>query len=430
VSSARLQTRVSLFGASLDTGNLGVSALGLSALSEIAMRRADVEVTMFDHRRGLRPLDVSVAGRTVSGERRGAWISRRLYRGESLWTMLAASRLAPWANANVRSIDASSAVLDASGGDSFADIYGQKQLDLVMIPKQIALNRRRPLILLPQTYGPFSSPRSLELAVKILVSVDRAWARDPSSYARLQDILGDAFDATKHREGVDVAFALPATDPGNRLGDLAAWLEHEGPTVGVNVSGLLANTGQDARDRFGLSTNYLAAMQGVVRTLLRREDVRVLLVPHVRGPGGESDDAACKELASRVGSADRVAVLPDGLRADEVKHVVGRLAWLIGARMHATIAALSSGVPAAAVAYSDKFQGVFDRCGVGHRVLDARRLGTADLVDAADAAFEAREADRLTLARHLPAITDALREQFDELASRLTAQDDTSLRTR
>jgi colanic acid/amylovoran biosynthesis protein len=423
-------TRISLFGAPLDTGNLGVSALGLSTIAEIARRIPHVELTVFDHRRGARPLDVQVDGCSLTGARRGAWISRRLYRGESLWSMLAASRLAPRANANVRCIDASSAVLDLSGGDSFADIYGQKQLDLVTLPKRIARNRRRPLFLLPQTYGPFTSPRSLAMAVDILTSVERAWARDPSSYARLQDILGDAFDATRHREGVDVAFALPASDPGDRVEGLNRWLAREGPTVGVNVSGLLANAGQDARDRFGLSAEYVTAMQELVARLLRQDDVRVLLVPHVRGAGGESDDVACQELAARLGSTDRVALLPDGLGADEVKHVVGRLTWFIGARMHATIAALSSGVPAAAVAYSDKFQGVFDRCGVGDRVLDARRLGTAELADAAVAAFEAREDDRLRLSRQLPAVMDTLREQFDELVSRLSVQDDASLRTR
>ena len=39
--------------------------------------------------------------------------------------------------------------------------------------------------------------------------------------------------------------------------------------------------------------------------------------------------------------------------------------------MHATIAALSSGVPCATVAYSLKARGVFASCGMAHAVADA-----------------------------------------------------------
>lgn len=427
MTTPKSDVRIGIFGAPLDTGNLGVSALGLSIVSELAKRLPDAELALFDHGSGVRRRSLRIGEVDVQLECRGAWISRRLYRSESLWAMLAASRLAPSANPSVRWIDASTAVLDISGGDSFADTYGRKQFRLVELPKRIALNVGRPLVLLPQTYGPFHEGRSRDSAVRILESVDRAWARDPRSYQRLQQLLGERFDAARHREGVDVAFALPLSDPGRRLGHIAGWLDDE-LVVGVNVSGLLANRPESAAHRFGLTVDYPSAIERLVRCLLEEADVHVLLVPHVRGASDESDDQACARLLAAIGSNERVAVLPQGLRADEVKYVVSRLAWFTGARMHATIAALSALVPVAAMAYSDKFQGVFDRCAMGHRVLDARTLTTNEVVEAAVAAWRTRELDREPMRARIPVVQAVLEEQFDDVVSVIASGGDTAPR--
>jgi colanic acid/amylovoran biosynthesis protein len=411
---------LSIFGAPIATGNLGLSALGLATLYEIDRRVPEVFFTLFDHGRGVRALMECINGRGVRGEERGAWISRRIYRGESLWTMRAASRLAPWSNDNIRAIDSSAGILDISGGDSFSDLYGRKQLNLVLLPKQIALQRRRPLILLPQTYGPFSEQRAARQAIAVLGAADQVWARDRSSYDWLQEFMGSRFDPEKHRSGVDVAFALPPRDPGPRIGEVGGWFRDENPVIGINISGLLAMEGSGRR--FGLIADPLEAMVRLVKRFLSDTDLRVLLVPHVRGNGVESDDAACARVLATVDSPSRLACLPPGLTADETKHVIAQLAWFAGARMHATIAALSSRVPVAAVAYSDKFQGVFDACGVGERVLDARRLTTEELSEAMFAAWGDRRRDAEVLTDTLPCVEAMVARQFDELVALLAAR--------
>jgi polysaccharide pyruvyl transferase WcaK-like protein len=47
----------------------------------------------------------------------------------------------------------------------------------------------------------------------------------------------------------------------------------------------------------------------------------------------------------------------------------------VGARMHATIAAFSSGVPTIPIAYSRKFEGLFGSLGYNH-VIDITKLNT------------------------------------------------------
>jgi colanic acid/amylovoran biosynthesis protein len=335
--------------------------------------------------------------------------------------MRASSAVGVLPNRNVSDMRRSRAILDISGGDSFTDLYGRRRFDLVRLTKQIALERGRPLVLLPQTYGPFRDGRVRVIAATIVAASQQAWARDLESYHRLQELLGDRFDPTRHRLGVDVAFSLPATDPGPRAGVVDGWLAQPEPVVGLNISGLLANDPAAASARFGLACDYLEAMELTVRRLLAETSHRIVLIPHVFSDDAEADDLACDRLLATVARPDRVARLPRGLGASETKHVISRLAWFAGARMHATIAALSTGVPAAAVAYSSKFQGVFAGCGVPGNVLDARTLDTVGLVEALQQAFHRREDDRGRLADHLPDVLGTAGRQFDDIVGATSA---------
>lgn len=96
----------------------------------------------------------------------------------------------------------------------------------------------------------------------------------------------------------------------------------------------------------------------------------------------------------------------------EVKGLIGKCDWFCGTRMHSTIAALSQGVPTAAVAYSIKTQGVFETCGQGDHVADPRHSSTEDVVAHLLASFDGREAARASLAEHLPDVRQIAQEQM------------------
>jgi colanic acid/amylovoran biosynthesis protein len=414
-------TGVSLFGAPLDTGNLGVTALGLATLTAIARRHPSAVTTVFDNGRGLRHSLVPVDGRPVRVSHRGAWISRRLHRSESLWTMAGDSRLPEPVTPGVRTIDRAALVLDVSGGDSFTDLYGRRRLQLVALPKEVALRRGRPLVLLPQTYGPFRETANAGRARAIVAGAEQAWARDEESFERLADLLGSQFDRNRHRHGVDVAFALPALEPSRPLRGLEGWLADSESVVGVNVSGLLANEPATARDRFGLRADYREATAKLVQRLLTRAGQRVLLVAHTRGSAAESDDHACAALAAELDAGDRVRVIPAGLGAPQLKWVIAQLDWFCGARMHATIAALSSRVPTAAIAYSDKVRGVFASCGVEDAVVDARHLRTDEVVERLWEQWGRRGVVAERLDAVVPHVVLRADQQFDAILAPLTA---------
>ena len=108
---------------------------------------------------------------------------------------------------------------------------------------------------------------------------------DADSHVILRELLGDEFSAERHSLGVDMGFALSPL-PLQRLTDLLQIHEGEtGPLVGVNVSGLLTNSGQAGRDRLSIALDYPALMRAVVTGLLREGAGHVFLVPHVVTPG-------------------------------------------------------------------------------------------------------------------------------------------------
>jgi len=419
-----------LFGASPSTSNLGVSALFHASLSQLLSRVQEAQITVFDHGRGVRQGQLRTRDQEHSIRLIGAHHSRRLWRGDTLWTMRQAGRVGGLGNRGIRAIRSARAVLDVSGGDSFTDLYGEKRFWGVILPKLITLEQSTPLVLLPQTYGPFRDDRRARLARSVLARCSTAWARDPWSFESLRRVAGDGFDPQRHKQSVDMAFGLERRTPRAPLSSrLEEWLtQRSGPVVGVNVSGLVyLDPGRGRRD-YGFRADYRQLVQGLVKGLLEVPDLHLALIPHVLAPPGhyESDYEASLAVRDELPAAlaARTVVLRPEYDQCEIKHCISRLDWLCGTRMHATIAALSTGVPVAAVAYSPKFKGIFELCGQALHVADPTELETEDMVAQLLRSFEMREEARQSLTEHLPGVLSSLKAQMDELVTLLRGAPD------
>ena len=126
-------------------------------------------------------------------------------------------------NPGMHAIMESNVVLDVSGGDSFTDMYPDDRIDGVAGCKELVLESGRPLLLLPQTYGPFDE--SLDRASRIVREFVACYARDERSFENLRSMLGHEFDSDRHKCGVDMAFGLSVRDPQDGLDrDLRDWI--------------------------------------------------------------------------------------------------------------------------------------------------------------------------------------------------------------
>ena len=228
---------------------------------------------------------------------------------------------------------------------------------------------------------------------------------------------------------VDAAMAMArhvaVIDP-----DLQAALDgrHSRPLIGLNISGLLANEANIASERFGLAGDYRVLVGQLLTRLLESSDAHIVLLPHVHAPAGhyESDlqaaDAVLTSLPARVNAAarERVTVVRRTYDATVLKWIIAQTEWFCGSRMHSTIAALSSGVPACALAYSLKTRGVFASCGVSESSVDLRELSTSDALEAALRTWKHRRRTAKTLENTIPGVLQQCERQFDQVMGRLT----------
>jgi polysaccharide pyruvyl transferase WcaK-like protein len=303
---------------------------------------------------------------------------------------------------------ASDLVIDIGAGDSFADIYGPSRLKRMFWLKFLTHLAGTPLVVAPQTIGPFSRRATKILARATLALSKLVATRDRKSTEALTALgyRGQIIEAS------DVALRLPFDAPPPR--DPAA-----APKVGINVSGLLMAGGYTGKNELGISLDY----PGLIRDLIRHFQgigAEVHLVPHVivrQGAMVKEDDRRPSEALAA--EFPGVVLAPDFTSPSAAKSYIAGLDFFMGARMHACIAAFSSGVPVVPMAYSRKFEGLFGSLGY-HRTVDCTRLEGAAIFAAITAAYEEREIlraemeaalreGRARLGRYETALTELMR---------------------
>ena len=267
------------------------------------------------------------------------------------------------------------AVLDIGEGDSWADIYGAQRFAFHAGTKMAAIALGKPLILAPQTIGPFDNAFSRNVARRVMNRARAVFTRDALStqYVAAQNLKCET------AEFIDVAFRLPF-DEQAKAGDRVR--------AGLNVSGLLYNGGYSGRNEFGLSLDYVEFTHLLIEGLLER-GAEVHLVPHVIGEtgGNDNDSAIVPQLQARYPGLR----VPDAFAdASAAKSFMSGLDFVAGGRMHACIGAFSSGTPVVPIAYSRKFNGLFGTLGYSHFV-DGKVADTRSAVAQVLAGFDNRQ---------------------------------------
>lgn len=388
ISSAR-PIRICLVMHSTRSDNLGVGAL---TVSEIEILRAlgrdlgrPVEITVIDWKDARAPYVEGPDLRVIDLDS---------------WTLVNPFGFV----AAVRRADL---VIDIGAGDSFADIYTAGRLNRMFVMKYLTHLARRPLVLAPQTVGPFRKPVSTFLARQSMRICAIVATRDQLSTAaaRQAGFAGEVIEAS------DVALRLPYDPPPPRAPGGKV-------RVGLNVSGLMMAGGYTGRNEFGLTMDFPGLMRDLIRHFRAHPDgCEIHLVSHVIVPTGrmaaEDDYRASQALAAEFPG---VVLAPAFATPSEAKSYIATLDFFAGARMHACIAAFSSGVPVVPMAYSRKFEGLFGSIGYD-RTVDC----TTESADAILARIAAAYEDRATLAREAAVALQRGRDKLGHYETALRA---------
>lgn len=420
--------KIGLLGASFDTGNMGVGAIGESAIKCILHRWPDAQITLLDSGREVKECRLTVGGKDMLIRKMPIRfcpniflqnhfivlcfyaILFKVFRGEKFRRFFAER------NDELNSILALDVVADITGGDSFSDIYGMRRFTLGFLRKWIVLLFGKELIMLPQTYGPFKRRSAKAMAKFILKRAAIVYSRDKAGVECVKGLLSNSSNG-KVKFSPDVAFALDVTKP-ERLNIAPADIVRDASSIviGLNVSGLLFNGGYDRNNMFGLRADYPALVYGVIDFFMKMKNVNILLVPHVFSPSGtvESDPDACRSVYETLKKkyADRIFIISDKYDQGRIKYIIGMCDFFVGSRMHSCIAALSQNIPAVGIAYSSKFGGVFESIGLADCVIDARILDEKAALDKLTDIYERRHRIRKHLENTMPQVKQRVLNLF------------------
>ena len=293
----------------------------------------------------------------------------------------------------------------ALGGDNYTLDYGPP--DVFFGVNRAMVRAGVPLFMWGASIGPFRSTPAYERMVTRELDLTRSiFAREDvtSSYVSGLGV------STPVRRMSDPAFLMPTRAPADE--SVGQGLSE---AIGLNLSPLIG-------EKRGVSPSQWAEECAViVARLIREFDREIALVPHVTVPSSD-DRALMLDVLARLDESalERVRLLPEGLDALETKWVIGRMAAFIGARTHATIAALSQGVPTISLGYSSKAVGInldvlgHERFVIGFDELNADRLITTVRVLLAES-----DVVRHALLAALPRVQSRSRRGFEQLLADL-----------
>ncbi|MEG6508892.1 polysaccharide pyruvyl transferase family protein [Methyloligella sp. 2.7D] len=239
-------------------------------------------------------------------------------------------------------------IIVATGGDVFTGDYGPSNFR----SHCHILHLGKPVFFMAQTMGPFAPAEEAYLR-KHAGAIAMCTVRESDSLEYLQKI---APEIPVH-QAADVAFLLPSidADAARRILEVEHHFPIEGKKlVGVSVSaGIVGYRGAEGK------VDYIGETAKFVNEL-NANGYAAILIPHVQNIAIEANDLfACTEVLRQLEHPERNLVLSLPLSASEFKGIVALCDVLVGARTHATIAALSQGVPAVAIGYSRKSFAIF-----------------------------------------------------------------------
>lgn len=259
-------------------------------------------------------------------------------------------------------------IIDVTFGDNFSDIYSKKFVFKTTLFKELVIASRTPLILAPQTYGPFSNPFLKKFAAYVIRKSKRVYSRDAISTDFVKHISGvDAMTVT------DLAFALPKRE--------LIIPQNDKLNIGIGISGLLWRGSFNNNSKFStLNVDYVEYINKLIRCLMETKKYNIHLIPHVISSPNSTIDGdwdECKEIHMKYSGTILAPKFEDPM---EAKGYIANMDIFIGARMHSTIAAFSTGVVTIPFAYSRKFQGLYDNLGYPYYI-DGTVLNTEGAFD-------------------------------------------------
>lgn len=293
-------------------------------------------------------------------------------------------------------INKSDMIFDLSEGDSFSDIYGLKRYLTHYCLKSLGVHLGKKMILLPQTIGPFKNKVIKKISNNVLEKFSLIYSRDRISLDYLPDEI-----SKKTKVIPDLAFSL-LPKKNDEIDKLILNLKNNNKIiVGINVSALLYYGGYNEKNMFDFKIDYSILIDKIITNFIIRNDVQILLIPHVFNKSGfiEDDLLLCKHIYDDYfKNYKNISLVDKEYDADELKYIISNCDYFIGSRMHSCIAAISTNIPTSPISYSRKFKGIWDEIGLSDMICDPKINDYDEIINKINNSFDSRDRQKLILA--------------------------------
>lgn len=279
-----------------------------------------------------------------------------------------------------RIVRKTSLVAAINGGDGFSDIYGADLFKQRLPDIEFAIDNKIPLIMLPQTIGPFKDEICLSLASSILKYSFHVYIRDSCFVDELEK-MGVKYELTN-----DLSFYMKP-EPW----DIDV---NKDNAVGLNISGLAwDNNFHTLSEQFD---NYKELIRGII-TMFQNKGKTIYLIPHsynYYSPELFNDDLkASKDAYNELEDKTNVVLIDKDLKSPQIKFLISQMSFFVGTRMHANYAAIFTKVPVFGLAYSYKFKGAFENNGIYNRTASIIHINKQDIesiINAIETAYNSK----------------------------------------
>ncbi|MBZ2167136.1 polysaccharide pyruvyl transferase family protein [Methanobacterium spitsbergense] len=163
--------------------------------------------------------------------------------------------------------------------------------------------------------------------------------------------------------------------------------------IGISLSNSISRLQYFDSNTGSMKINqYEQIMLEVIKYITNQFNLKVVLVPHVTGPGEINDDRIiANKIIEKLTNKTHVVNISEELTPDELKGIIGTCKLFIGSRMHANIAAISMYVPTLAIGYSHKTNGIMEMAGQKEFIFNFKELNLDVIIKKIDEIWKEKE---------------------------------------
>lgn len=270
-------------------------------------------------------------------------------------------------------------VMVVKGGGIFIGDPGLKsrlRLWKKLYPIALAGLLRVPVVLFPQTIGPFASKVDVILTRWVLNPTALIMVRERKSLNTLRNIR-----ITKPQIFVvpDMGFGVGKVNI--EVPDVSSSIDSSSHKARIGIT-IRPWSFPGRKESSVLYNQYVVAVEKAAVELAKRFSAKFLIIQQVFGPGLEEDDRPVSELLFKRLRANGVDVQILPVRTSLEEHIVlyKALSVLIATRMHSAISAMRWGVPVVMISYSpNRDYGIMEMMDLGEYVFPIDSVSATDI---------------------------------------------------